>query len=382
MRNKNTNKLFRVNIITLLIVFIVATSLIQVSCSKKKEEVIKIGAVLALTGSAAEWGENQKKGMELAIKEINSGNGVKGKKIEMIVEDNKSEPKTAVIAFNKLMATTKTPIVYTLQSSISMALAPIANNNKVVLVCSAAHPDLLKSGEYTFRCYPTSAYITEIICNKLIPKLNIDEVYILFINDDFGVSMKDMFISKFKEQNGKIIGKDSFEKDQSDFRSTIAKVISKNPKALYIPGYGKALGKLLKQLKEFKYQGQIISTQEVSYVDVLSIAGTAADSVVYVDMPFDPKNENSIANNFVKNFIKEYGKEPILDAAIGYDMVKMLAEVLENYPYSSSGIKNGLLNIQKFNGILGELKVLPSREVAFPLVIKRIENRKPRILFE
>jgi branched-chain amino acid transport system substrate-binding protein len=349
------------------------------SCKKKEPETIKIGAILPLTGSAAEWGENQKEGMEIAIEEINESRGVNSKKLVLVVEDNKSESKSAINAFNKMIMTDKIPVIFTLQSSVSMSLAPIANKNKIVLIASAAHPDILKFGDYVFRCYPTSRQLTEVLIKEAMSQIGFKEVYILYINDDYGISMKEIFKQIFSENGGKVIGEDSFEKEQFSFRSQISKILSKKVKTLYIPGYGKALGKLLKQLKEMKYSGKVISTQEVSYTDVLSIAGEAAEGIVYVDMPFDAKSEEKNVHQFVKKFKEKYGREPILDALIGYDMTKMIAQVIQENGYSADKIKEGLLGVKEFKGILGNLKVLSSREIMYPLVLKTIKNGKPTL---
>ncbi len=363
----------------ILVIALISGLVVFSGCGKKQEKVIKIGAILPLTGPAAEWGLNQKQGMELAIEEINKSFVANNKKVVMVVEDDQSDPKAAVNAFNKIMLKDKPSVILTLQSSVSMALAPLANKNKVVLIASAAHPDLLKSGKYTFRCYPTSSYITETLVKKAVPDLGIKEFYILYLNDDYGVSMKDMFEQLIKKQQGKVIGVDSFEKDQSDFRSQISKLLSKRTKALYIPGYGKALGKLLKQLKEMNYKGRILATQEVSYNDVLSIAGEAANGIIYVDMPFDSNSKKENIQKFMKTFLKKYGKKPILDAFIGYDITNMTLNVIEKNGYSADKIREGLLGVKEFYGLLGNLKMSPSREVMYPLVLKTIKNGKPTL---
>jgi len=94
--------MFKKNCKFLVLIIFLAISLVLTGCGKKREEkrekvkqkvrvqqeekVIKIGAILPLTGAAAEWGENQMKGMELAIKEVNNKGGIKGKKIKLIAK--------------------------------------------------------------------------------------------------------------------------------------------------------------------------------------------------------------------------------------------------------------------------------------------------------
>ena len=92
-------------------VLFVATMLIAIlsilflpACSKKQPETkeIKIGAILPLTGSAAPYGENAKRGIELALSEINAKGGINGYRIVIFYEDSKTAPKEAVAALNKL----------------------------------------------------------------------------------------------------------------------------------------------------------------------------------------------------------------------------------------------------------------------------------------
>lgn len=369
-------KFFRLFFTTFLLIFI----LFSPACKKKeakKEETIKIGAILPLTGSAAEWGVAMKNGMELAIDKINKKGGVNGKKIIIKYEDNQSEPKMAVSAINKLISTQEIPVILTIQSSVSLAIAPIANQNKVVLLCSAAHPDIIKMGEYIFRCYPTKEQLLDKIIETAIEVLNIDRIFIIYINDDYGISMKDGFEKRMIEKGKIILGADSFEKQQTNFRSLISKILAKKPKALFIPGYGMALGNLLKQLSEFGYSGVILSTQEVSYRDVLSIAENSANGVIYADMPFDPQSDLPHIKGFVNTYKAKYGAEPILDAVIGYDMTNLIIEIIKLNGFSADKIKTGLANVKEFNGLLGNLEMSSSREIIYPLVLKTIKNGKP-----
>src|SRR3989344_1617014 len=99
---------------------------------------IKIGADFALSGSVAVYGEWASKGVNLALEEINKGS----KKLEIIYEDNKGQPKDAVTAYNKLRNIDHVDYVLTFQSSVALAIAPLANQDKVIQIdVSATTPD-------------------------------------------------------------------------------------------------------------------------------------------------------------------------------------------------------------------------------------------------
>ncbi len=146
-------------LLILLCTFAIMT-LSSPSCSKKPEtKEIKIGAVLPLTGSEGIWGENAKMGIEIALAEINSSGGVKGKSVRLIYEDSQSLPSNAVSALQKLISTDKVCVVIgDIASSSVLAMAPIVEKEHVVLLSpGASNPDISKSGDYIFRNWQSDA---------------------------------------------------------------------------------------------------------------------------------------------------------------------------------------------------------------------------------
>ena len=104
------------------------------------QETYKIGAAFALSGAIAVYGEGFKKAVDLAVEEINTAGGIKGKKIEIVYEDNKSTPKDCVTAVRKLIAVDKVPVLFgPAGSSNFMAAAPVAQESKVVML--SAHSE-------------------------------------------------------------------------------------------------------------------------------------------------------------------------------------------------------------------------------------------------
>ena len=99
--NKFYDKYSAVMLITL--VNIIFLTLFALGCAKKESGEIKIGVINSLTGSAAPYGENAQNGMQLAVDDINKNGGISGKRIKLVVEDDKTDPQIAVAAFRKLL---------------------------------------------------------------------------------------------------------------------------------------------------------------------------------------------------------------------------------------------------------------------------------------
>ncbi len=164
----------------LLIISIVVASFMVFSfgCAKKEEKEIKIGAILPLTGDAAQYGQSAKKGMELAVNEINERGGIDNKKIKLIIEDRQGQVKDGVAAFRKLITVEKVPIIIgELLSSITLAIAPLANENKVVILSPASTaPKITEAGDYIFRNVASDIVEGQIMAEYAFKKLKLNNL--------------------------------------------------------------------------------------------------------------------------------------------------------------------------------------------------------------
>lgn len=358
----------------LLILCLAIVLVLGIITTSVAENVYKIGAIFPLTGSGAKFGEDDRMGVILAMEDINSVGGIKGHKIDFIFEDSKTDPKEAIAIFNKFLATSPSPVILATMSSVGMALKPLVEEHKIVMFIIAANPALTEEGGYVFRMLPTASNQTERLAKLASTKLKLKRVAVLHINDDFGDGMRKSFVSSFENLKGKISIVESFEKDSSNFRPQVTKVIAKKPEAVFVAGYGKALGIIIKQIREMGYKGLLLGSLELSYPDILSIAGEATEGAIVVDVIVD--KESPKLKEFTERFQQRFKKEPNLDAYLAYDMVQLVAEAIKNTGYTADGIRESLLTIKSFHGLTGDLNIMPNGDVYFNLGLKIIKGGK------
>jgi ABC-type branched-subunit amino acid transport system substrate-binding protein len=123
MKKNNRN----CSLVFALISIIIAVLLVfSFGCAKKVDKEINIGIIVPLTGDAAVYGNALKKGLDLAVDEINKTGGIKGKKVSLIYEDSQADPKTAISAFNKLVTVNKVSLIIgDMFSSTTLSIAPL-----------------------------------------------------------------------------------------------------------------------------------------------------------------------------------------------------------------------------------------------------------------
>jgi len=349
-------------------------------CGKKKEEVIKIGAILPLTGSAAQWGIPPKNGALLALEEINKNGGIDGKKIELKIRDDKCEPRDAVSAVQNMLTQFKPLLILgAVCSSSSLAIAPILERNKIVMISPAStSPLLTDAGDYIFRVVPTDALRGKIFA-EYIYSLGHRRISLLYINNEGGVGNQKTFAENFKKLGGKIVSTESYPQDARDMRSQLTNIKKIKPDALVIVSYPDDTPLVLRQSKELKVDVPLFfQTEALDDPAVLQKAGDAAEGVTYI-LPEKPSGE--VVDKFASEYKAKYGNEPELYAAEGYDIVILISKVLKTNPnMSSTELKDKLYKIKDYRGASGIITFDQNGDVLKPMAINKIKNGKKEIL--
>jgi branched-chain amino acid transport system substrate-binding protein len=360
-------------------VVILAVVLI-VTQTRKEEKEIKIGAILPLTGDGATYGERVKKGIELAMNEINT-QGFIGKKISIIFEDDKLDPAIGVSVFQKLATVDKVPcVIGPISSGVVLAVAPLANKYRVVVLSPyASNYKISEAGEYIFRNYPSDA-VQGVIDAKVAIKMGFRKAAVLNINSDYGVGLKIVFEKEFTKLGGEIVYSESFNTGETDFRSYLTKIKNSKAEFIFLPGNEKEIGLILIQAKELKLNLPIISTDAFLPEPIIKTVGKAAEGVIFTTF-YEYKGKEY--TEFYRKYKKKYGEEPSLLEGLGYDAMWVIAKAIEmvvqsNERITGPKIKEALSKLE-INGATGKIVFdkngdLVGQEERF--IVQKIKNLK------
>lgn len=178
---------------------------------------------------------------------------------------------------------------------------------KVVLFSAGATSHLItRAGDYIFRNRLSGDAEVKAMADFAINKLNIKKIAVLYVNTDYGVGNKDIFMKEYKTKGGNVLFSEGFEQGETDFRSHLTKIKRARVEAVYIIGVGEN-GYILKQAKEMGLKVQFLSTVGIEGPDVWKIAGESANGVIYMVQNFDPESSQKAANfqkTILQNTIK------------------------------------------------------------------------------
>lgn len=315
-------------------------------------QVIKIGHIAPLTGDAAIYGEWETQGIDLAVDEINAKGGINDRQVVVIHEDDQLDPATMTNALNKLITVDKVPaVIGETSSSGTLALAPIAERNKVVLISDgAAAISVSNAGEYVYRIFPSNALEGQKLV-ELASSLNLKDGAVLYINNDFGIGLAKEVSNDFVSAGGSISITEGYNPDATDFRTQLTKIKEKNPKVIFLLGYPKDMATILRQAQELGLKSQFLAPDTFNDPQVIEQAGNSAEGVIFVYPSNGDPTKWQVFNDKIKN---KYGKDANIITAMAYDATNVLAEAMKKGP-SGEKVKEGLDQLKDYPGVTGSI---------------------------
>ncbi len=320
-------------------------------------EVIKLGFIGPLTGDAAGIGIPIQTGIEFAVEEINAEGGINGKLIEVIYEDGVCKPKESTLAAQKLINGDGVQAIIGGQcSSETLAAAPIAEAAKVVMFSPAStNPDITNAGDFIFRAIGSDSFQGVTMADYVYEQGH-RKVAVLYMNSDYNVGLRNVFVPRFEELGGEIIGEEMYEQEAKDFRTQLTKLKAKNPDAYYVIPYLE-VGLIMLQAREMDIEEQFFGPETLESVDALAEAGEAMEGVIFTTAKFDP--ENDMTKMFLEKYVERYGEAPEFQAyvATAYDTANILRDAIAANGYTGEGIRDYLYTIENYNGAGGLLTI-------------------------
>ena len=373
----------KIIIITLAVLAVIVGIVysIQKKNTDKETEAIKIGVIMPQTGYLASPGKNTLNGINLYCEEYNN---LSDKKIQILCEDSKSETKTGVSALNKLIFIDKVKLVIgDLTSQTVLAMAPIAEQNKVVLITpGGSSPAVREAGDYIFRIYTSDDFDGKVMADYLINKRSVKEIALLHFTNDYGIGLSKSFADAFQEKGGQIPLTYNYEETATDFRDVILRLKKNAINDVYFIGSPKQDAYFVKQVKELGLNTNIYGVLSFDDEEFVSSSKNSFDSAIYTTMYFDLNSTEQDVIHFKECYKSKYDEEPDINAALGYDVAKILISALQNADFGLGKVKDELYKIQNFKGITGNTSFDEKGDVNKPVMIKKVTGDGERTILD
>jgi branched-chain amino acid transport system substrate-binding protein len=338
-----------------LLIIILLTLCVVTGCQQE----VKIGAVISLTGEASDYGKRVNEGLQLALEEINGAGGIKGNELQLLVRDSQTTPSVGEAEITSLLGEEKVlAVIGGVSSSVTRAMAPIAEQSKRVLLSPASSSPLISDlGHYIYRNFPSDvlegARMAAFAYDNLGIKRN---MVVMAMQNDYGRGLKKVFVDNYTDMGGKILKMYVYPENQLDFSEMVAEIKAfqaPTANAVYIAGYYNDLAEILLELERQQVDVIKLSVGAFNSAALMQKAGTAAEGVIFPKLEFDPDATDEPIHSFSQAYQAKFGKKPDIYAAHAYDALKILAHAIEKEGPYPEKIQLTLLNLRDYPGVSG-----------------------------
>jgi len=293
---------------------------------------VKIGAVISESGAAAAYGESVRKGLDLAQAEIEAAGSLEnGGKVTLVYKDDATIPSRGREVAQELIDQEGVGIIIgAVSSTVSLAIAPLCEERKVILLSpSASTPQLSEAGEHIYRIYPSD--IGEGMSMARFAKdLGLERLVVFAHDTDYGRGLSTVFQQQYESKFRQVVQTFLFpEGDTAGFAEMVAQVAGLGADGIYVVAYQQDVAELLKALRRAKLATVVTASSAVTGA-IVRLAGEAAENLVFPQTTFDLDSTDPAVAAFVRAYRAKYDQDPDIYAAHGYDSLKILVEAINS----------------------------------------------------
>jgi branched-chain amino acid transport system substrate-binding protein len=339
------------------------------------QEVVKFGIAEPMTGAMAVGGELCWRGYELAHEQKST---VLGKKIELVLVDNKSDKVEAANAVSRLIERDGVVAVFvSYGSGMAIPGGEVANKAGIPMISGTATNPLVTQGkEYVFRACFIDPFQGQVMARFTYENLGIKKAALLVdIAQDYSVGLANFYKRTFQELGGEIVSDTKYNTGDQDFSAQLSQIIASGAAALFFPGYFGDVALIAIQGRELGYTGQYLGGDTLHNPVLIELAKEAAEGLIAStffaeDQPATPESEK-----FAKLFREKYNLAPDAVSILCYDSYNLMIDAIERAgSFDPVAIRDALAATKDFPGAGGSITIDENGDAVKPAVLVKVLN--------
>ena len=351
------------------------------SSAKASGDSITIGTVTTNSGTAAAYGEAEVKGFELAVSEINAKGGINGKKVKLESMDDKGDATEASNAYNKLAGDNNVlAVAGPTISATTAAVAPLADQSKLVTIAPAATSDSIETGNYLFRTCFKDSYQGGVAARFAAENLKVKKVAVLYgTGDPYSSGVGEAFAKAAEKLGLEVVDKESSSSaDDTEYSAQLQKIQASGAELLYAPYYYSVAGPyIIPQARSVGFEGYVMGPDGY---DGLKLTGDKSqyNKTYYTTHYSADDNTNTKVQDFIKSYKSKNNAEPNTFAALGYDTIYMIKQAIEKAGENATreDVRNAVAGMT-FDGVTGKFTMDKSGSPTKSVTVLEMKDGKP-----
>ena len=293
---------------------------------------IKIGLMCPLTGQWASEGQDMRNIVQLLADDLNKAGGLNGSQVELVVEDDGGDPRTAALAAQKLTNSGVTSVIGTYGSSVTEASQNIYADAGIVQVATGSTAVRLseKGLPLFFRTAPRDDDQGRMAA-QVIKAKGFKALALLHDNSSYAKGLADETKALLDKMGVKIVFYDAITPNERDFTAILTKLKAANPDGIFFTGYYTDAGMLLRQKAEMKWNVPMMGGDATNNLDLVKIAGKdSAKGFFFISPPVPQDLGTADAKAFLKSYEGKYKAMPSsIWSVLAGDAFKVITEAIK-----------------------------------------------------
>jgi branched-chain amino acid transport system substrate-binding protein len=302
-----------------------------------------------------------KRAAELAVEEINTAGGIRGRPLELVIRDDFGDPDSAVAVASALVGEKVVAVIGHVYSGTTLAAAPVYNDatDPVVQISpSSSSPDVTNAGAYTFRVCPSDLAHGAALARYAREQLGLDRGAILYLNDDYGRGIRRTFAAEFTQRGGTVVESDPYLGSTPNVDAYLDRIILRKRSQFVLVAGNRSEAE--EALLVARKRGLKVPFMGGDGLEGIEEAGPLAEGT-YVSAAYLPGVNSPKNHQFTVSYRRKYPDAglPNQPAAATYDVVYLLRDVIGSAGTKRKAIREAVAAIGRgepaFEGVTGKI---------------------------
>lgn len=353
-------------------------SIVGLASALGAAEPIRLGEIEPLTGKEAAFGQASRRGVQMAVAEINARGGVLGRPIVVVVEDNQSKAGDSATIAKKLVSRDKVVgLISGGTSSNCVEIGPVAQAARVPFVATTATAaKVTELGSFVFRNCFIDEFQAQVMSKFARGSLKLRRVALLSSSSSImSVGLARAFRESFTRAGGEIAVDQRYAEGDKDFRAQLTAIKNARADGIFVPGYYTEAALICRQARELGLTQPIFGSDGWEAPELVQIGGAAVEGTYYCSH-YSSESTAPAVVEFVRKYRAAHGGEtPDSMAPLAYDAAMILLDAIARAGTTDGArVREALAATRDFPGVTGRTTIDARRNASKSAVIVVVKN--------
>lgn len=348
--------------ITLMfVVAAVCANVVALTPKAIADTVVKIGAAGPLTGSSAQSGKDDERGVQLAIDELNARKLViagQPVKFQLVSVDDQGDPKVGVTVAQKLVDEGVAAVIGHYNSGVSIPAARVYNDAHIVMITGASsNPELTKLGfPYVYRLATNDNVMGGRMADYSANVLKLKRAAVVDDRTAYGAGVADVFVKTAEKDGMTVVAREYSTDKTTDFKGILTHIKAQNPQVVFFGGYYAQAAMFARQMVDLGINAVLVGGDGICSPEFSKLSNNVLDNRMYCAQGGAPLDSLPNGKMFRSKFKSAFGADVDTYAPAFYAATLVVADAMKKANSTSPEAYSKVMHEQAFMSMLGPVR--------------------------